>query len=229
MIKLIGLMNRKDGRSLQEFQRYWREVHAPLIAQAPGLRRYIQSHSVPELYDQYPQAFDGMAEAWFDSPEAYGAAIASPAWQAAVADGPNFIGSSRRLLATEVPIIDAYGSTKERAGMVKYAGFLTHKDGLSVEAMQQHWREVHGPLVVKELTTMVRYVQCHAITDSYRGPNAFDGVPEAWFASLETFPMGLGRRGNGPPTSVATRDSHTIFEQPIPSMVAREVVIVDAA
>ncbi len=229
MVKLIGIISRKDGMSVADFQSYWRHVHGPLIARAPGLRRYIQCHAVAELYDQYPQAYDGIAEAWFDSLDAYQAAVASPEWQAAVVDAPNFIGSSRRLMATEVPIIDAFPDARDRAGMVKYAGFLTRRDHLTVDAFQKHWREVHAPLVVKELKGMVRYVQSHAIPETYdtRLAPAYDGVPEAWFPSLEQFPMGLGRRGDSPPTSPGTQDSHDVFVQPIPSIVAREIVIVD--
>src|SRR5688572_9751134 len=100
MIKLIGMLTRRQELSVADFQRYWREVHGPLIARAPGLRLYIQSHSIAELYGEYEQAFDGIAEAWFDSLEAYAAARASPGWQAASADAGNFIGSSTRLLAT---------------------------------------------------------------------------------------------------------------------------------
>ena len=229
MIKLIGIISRKDGMSVEDFQRYWREVHAPLIAKAPALRRYIQCHAIAELYDQYPQAYDGIAEAWFDGLDAYEAAVASPAWQAAVVDAPNFIGSSKRLIATEVPIIDAVPEAKGRAGMVKYAGFLTRRDHLTVAAFQKHWREIHAPLVVNELKGMVRYVQCHAIPETYDSKltPAYDGVPEAWFASLEQFPMGLGRRGDGPPTTPGPRDSHSVFVQPIPSIVAREIVIAE--
>ena len=229
MIKLIGIISRKDGMSVADFQRYWRNVHAPLIARAPNLRRYIQCHAVAELYDKYPQAYDGIAEAWFDSLAAYQAAIASLEWQAAVVDAPNFIGSSRRLMATEVPIIDDFANARDRTGMVKYAGFLTRRDHLTVDAFQKHWREIHAPLVVNELKGMVRYVQSHAIPETYDTSlaPAYDGVPEAWFPGLEQFPIGLGRRGNGPSTSPGTQDSHKVFVQPIPSMVTREIVIVD--
>ncbi|HLF77006.1 MAG TPA: EthD family reductase [Dehalococcoidia bacterium] len=229
MIKLMGLITRKEGMTVEAFQAYWRDVHAPMIARAPGLRRYVQNHSIAELYDKYPQAFDGIAEAWFDSLEAYEAAVASPAWQEAAVDAPNFIGKSARVMATEVPIIDDFPSVRDRTSMAKYSGFLTRRPHLTVEAFQKHWREVHAPLVVSELTGMVRYVQSHALLETYGSerPPAFDGVPQAWFESVGAFPIGLGRRGNGPPTSPATVDSHNVFVQPIPSLVAREVVIVD--
>jgi uncharacterized protein (TIGR02118 family) len=229
VIKLIGGITRKDGMSVEAFQSYWRAVHAPLIARTPGLRRYIQLHSAPETYDEQLPAYDGLAEAWFDSVEAFDAAVASSEWQAAVADAPNFIGKAVRMLATELPIIDAFASPAERRGMVKYAGFLKRKQGLTIEAFQKHWREVHGPLVVAEIEGMRRYVQAHALPETYAlaSPPAWDGVPQAWFDSLEAVPERLRRTREGPPTSPGAIDSFNTFEQPIPLMLAREVVIVD--
>lgn len=229
MIKLIGFLRRKDGTSIAEFQRYWREVHAPMIAAAPGLRRYIQSHAIAEVYDIYPQEWDGMAEAWFDDLAAYEAAAASETWRAATADAANFVGASARLFAREVPIIDAFPSAQERQTMVKYAGLLKCKRGLSIEEMQAHWRTTHARLVVENLPSMLRYIQCHALPESYamQPPPAYDGVPEAWFESLDTFPPRLGRPPEGPPTNPSSIDSATIFEQPIPAIICREVVILE--
>jgi uncharacterized protein (TIGR02118 family) len=229
MIKLIGILTRREGMPVEAFQRHWREVHGPMIAAAPGLRRYVQSHSIAELYGDYPQAFDGIAEAWFDDVEAYEAAVASPAWQAARADAANFIASSARLLATEVPIIDAFPSARERESMVKYVGFLTRRPPLTVEQFQRHWREVHGPLVTREIPGMLRYIQSHALPETYRGasPPAYDGTPQAWFQSLATYPSRLGRPSSGPPATPGAIDSHNTFLQPIPSITCREVVIVD--
>lgn len=229
MIKLLGTITRKQGMPVQEFQAYWRDVHAPMIAGSPGLLRYVQSHAVPELYGDYPQAYDGIAEAWFDSIEAFEAAVASPAWQEAIRDAPNFIGAGgSRQLVTEVAIIDDFPSVKDRLSMVKYSGFLTRKPGLSVEEFQRHWRDVHAPLVVADLKGMRRYVQSHAIPETYGGAHSpsFDGVPQAWFDSPDAIPPGLGRARQGPPTAASAIDSENVFVQPIPSMVSREVIIV---
>ena len=38
MIKLIGTSRRRADFSMEEFFRYWREVHAPISARPPGLR-----------------------------------------------------------------------------------------------------------------------------------------------------------------------------------------------
>jgi uncharacterized protein (TIGR02118 family) len=230
MIKLLGFLTRKDGMSVDAFQAYWRDVHGPMIAGSPGLRRYIQAHACPEVYDTYPPAFDGAAEAWFDDMDAFDAAVASPSWQAAIADVANFMqpGSGGRLFATEVPIIDALPSPGERRGMVKFMSLLTRRPGLSVDEFQHHWRDIHGPLVHAEFPEMRRYIQCHAIPQTYAltPPPAFDGVPEAWFDSLDVLPWRMVRRTGADRETAAARDSRSVFVQPIPSIVAREVVIV---
>lgn len=70
--------------SLEEFQRYWRDTHAPLVAERAetlGIRRYVQVHTA-DLADVHallqgrnggsPAPFDGVAELWFDSLESMG-------------------------------------------------------------------------------------------------------------------------------------------------------------
>ena len=229
MIKLIGFLTRKEGMTVADFQAYWRDVHAPMIARSPGLLRYIQSHACPEVYDTYPPAFDGVAEAWFEDMDAFDAAVAAPGWQEAIADVGNFMApGGGRLFANEVPMIDTLPSPQERQGMVKFLGLLTRKPGLGVEEFQHHWRDIHGPLVKAEFQEMRRYVQSHAIPDTYSltPPPTYDGVPEAWFEGLDVFPWRMVRREGADRESAAAADSRDIFVQPIPSIVAREVVIV---
>src|SRR5687767_11184397 len=94
VIKFIGFIKRKDGMSLEDFSTYWRYKHAALIAATPGLRRYVQNHVVPESLAHHEPVADGSAQAWFEDMASFQAAIESDAWKAAVADAPNFIGST---------------------------------------------------------------------------------------------------------------------------------------
>jgi uncharacterized protein (TIGR02118 family) len=96
MVKLIYVITRKTGMPVDEFQRYWREVHAPIAAAIPGVRRYVQSHVVPQLYDRDAQpAYDGAAELWFDDLDAMRAAMRAPETAAAQADERNFIDHAK--------------------------------------------------------------------------------------------------------------------------------------
>ena len=109
MIKLIYCITRKPGLSVDEFQRYWRETHAPIAARLPGLRRYVQCHTLPALYaGENPPAYDGAAELWFDDQEALQRAMASPEVQAAREDERNFIDHSKvfAIVTEEKPVVE---------------------------------------------------------------------------------------------------------------------------
>ena len=71
MVKMIYVFTRKPELSVEEFQRYWRETHAPIAARIPGVRRYVQCHVLPELYERENlPPYDGAAEVWFDDMDA---------------------------------------------------------------------------------------------------------------------------------------------------------------
>ena len=109
MIKLLYTFKRKEGMSVAEFQTYWRETHGPIAARIPGVRRYIQNHTLPELYaGDHPPAYDGTAELWFDDLDAFRTAIKSPENAAAQEDEKNFLDHTDAvfMLAEEKPVID---------------------------------------------------------------------------------------------------------------------------
>jgi uncharacterized protein (TIGR02118 family) len=66
--------------TVEEFQRYWREVHAPLVKshqKTLGILRYVQVHAdhgdVTQALTRIreaPEPFDGVAELWYESREA---------------------------------------------------------------------------------------------------------------------------------------------------------------
>lgn len=81
--------------TLDEFSRYWFEVHSPIGRRIPGLRRLVQSHRVALPKDMGQPDFDGMAELWFDDLVALEAARSSSEWQASSADEANFVDATR--------------------------------------------------------------------------------------------------------------------------------------
>jgi len=79
MVHLIFCLRRLPHLSREEFQRYWRETHAPLVqrhAATLAIKRYVQAHTIdPELSRglaaarNAPDPYDGVAEIWFDLDE----------------------------------------------------------------------------------------------------------------------------------------------------------------
>ena len=121
MIKLVFCLRRRDDVSEEEFHRYWLEEHGPLVrkhAEALGIRRYQQVHQVlPEFSRALgagrgaPEAFDGVAEPWWDDADALAAPGQTEAGRAAGAalleDEKRFIDHARSpiFLAEEHEII----------------------------------------------------------------------------------------------------------------------------
>jgi uncharacterized protein (TIGR02118 family) len=95
VVKLVYCICRKPGLTREEFVRYWAEVHGPIGARLPGLRRLVQSYALSVPGDDRPADFDGMAELWFDDAAAILKARESPEWTAATRDEANFVDPSR--------------------------------------------------------------------------------------------------------------------------------------
>jgi len=95
MVKLVYCISKKPELTVEAFQAYWRGTHAPIAGAIPGLRRYVQSHTVPDTYAARAPGFDGCAELWFDDMAAMRAAMRSPETAAALEDEKNFIDHTR--------------------------------------------------------------------------------------------------------------------------------------
>ncbi|MGH8012840.1 MAG: EthD family reductase [Candidatus Binataceae bacterium] len=96
MLKLATFVFRKPGLSVEDFQKYWRERHAPIVLKLPEVCRYVQSHTRPSSYsNNRVPAFDGIAEVWFDSIEAMRQSAKRPEYAAVRSDEGNFLDVPR--------------------------------------------------------------------------------------------------------------------------------------
>lgn len=95
MIKLVYCITKKSDMTYDEFYDYWKNVHGPIGARIPGLRRLVQSHRIIAANNGRPADFDGMAELWFDDMAALSEARKSPEWQASGEDERNFIDKNK--------------------------------------------------------------------------------------------------------------------------------------
>jgi len=95
MVKLVYCISKKAGLSDEEFFHYWENVHGPIGARIPGLRKLVQSRRLIVPGDKHCPDYDGMAELWFDDMEALLAARQSPEWKASTEDEANFIDGNK--------------------------------------------------------------------------------------------------------------------------------------
>jgi len=67
MVKCFALLTKKTGTSDEHFHNHWRTTHAELALRIKTLRRYVQSHRIPEVSASFRLApFHGAAEVWYD-------------------------------------------------------------------------------------------------------------------------------------------------------------------
>lgn len=112
MVKIVFCLRRQPSLSIEAFQEYWRNHHAPMVAERAkqlGVLRYVQSHSlIKPAFDYMAQErgcvvppFDGVAELWFGSERVLSRSKTPP--EAALA-------AARELLADEQQFIDLENS-----------------------------------------------------------------------------------------------------------------------
>lgn len=76
MIKVVGIFKKPSTMSVDEFQRWVLETHAPLARKLPGQSKYVVSLTIgaPEQVPQY----DCIGEIWFDDQATLQKALESP-------------------------------------------------------------------------------------------------------------------------------------------------------
>ncbi len=105
MIKMVAMVKKKEGMETGEFVRYWIEVHAPLEAKWPGLKRYVISPAIGAPGGGEPE-YDGVAELWFEDEQAMNKALASPERQVSREDFLKFVGGATMMVTEEHVIVE---------------------------------------------------------------------------------------------------------------------------
>ena len=97
-VKNYELVTRRPDMDRAEFDRYWAQVHGPLAATIPTIRRYVQAHLSPGTREAGTAPYDGLAITWFDDVAAMRVGASTEAYAKTRADEANF-------LAGELPFV----------------------------------------------------------------------------------------------------------------------------
>jgi uncharacterized protein (TIGR02118 family) len=97
-VKNYELVTKRPDMDRAEFDRYWAQVHGPLAATIPTIRRYVQAHLSPGTRGAGNAPYDGLAITWFDDVATMRAGAATEAYARTRADEANF-------LAGELPFV----------------------------------------------------------------------------------------------------------------------------
>lgn len=221
VIHLHYFITRKPGIPEAEFHRYWREVHGPIAARIPQLRRYVQSHRIPGISQN--SSYDGVAEVFLDGLDALAALRQTQQYlEGALADEPNFIDMSRvEWMAAQDHIINDVPA----AGLVKGVFQLGAKPGLTYAQFRKHWREIHSRVALK-MPGIQRYVQSQLIDEAYvYARPRFDGVAHVYFESAQA----MADSFESPAGKDDLADGELFIDMPkMAFFVAREHVVIDA-
>lgn len=218
MFKVIALLKRKPGMTVEDFQYYWRHEHAPLVAERPEIRRHIQSSALLQGYRKGELLFDGISETWFDSAQAYEAYRHEPASSVILADQANFVDRSRTvLMPVDVHVIKDGAISK---GAVKNIEFVNRRPGMALEPFREYWRNVHGP-IASRICVIQRYEQNHLQPSAYEAEAAppYDGLAITWFAGTADM-----KKGTTTPEYATTRadEPHFLADGHLPIIITRE-------
>jgi uncharacterized protein (TIGR02118 family) len=254
MIRLIFVLRRKPAMSRAEFQKYWHEEHAPLVASHTtnlNMLRYVQDHTLDDpMNEQMAKArggmeppYDGVAEIWWTSREALATSFASAAGQAAgkalVEDEAKFIDlpNSPLWLAYEYPQVNPseFIVARPDSSLVKIFFPLRHLSSQTLEQAQLYWRTNHGPIIrgLSSGNGLVKYFQVHRFEDPIeqqlrqsRGTKVapYTGHAEAWIDRAHAASNPEARRAG----ELAVEDEANFIDFKNSSMwVAKERVVID--
>ena len=222
MVKVLTLITRRTGMPVDEFQAYWRTEHPKVVTRLPGIRRYVQSHVVPETYAKREPVHDGIAEVWADDTDALRAMTKSPVHPDLIADEAKFIDRSRMgVIVTEDHIVK---DGVPGADAVKGVEFFSRKPDLTVEAFQRYWRETHAALAAK-IPGVSRYVVSATRASAYAAGRTppYDGAALMWFSS----PDALKSAASSPEYQALIADRANFLSAAHPPFIlTREHVIV---
>ena len=222
MVKVLTVLKRKAGMSVEDFQRYWLTRHPQVVVRLPGVRRYVQSHTLPSAYRKGEPVYDGIAEVWADGTDALRAMTRSPENARVQADEANFIDrATMGFLLTEEHVIVEGAAGPDG---VKAVEFLSRKPGTSVDEFQRHWQDRHARLLARipGLRRCVLSAPRRSAYEAGRVP-AHDGATSMWFDSSDA--LRAAATSSGYAAAVADRGGFLAPGQP-PFIVTQEHVIV---
>jgi uncharacterized protein (TIGR02118 family) len=198
MIARMGLLTRNPGITTEQFQQHWRDMHGPLAAKLPGLRRYQQNHVIDREqrgidYARGSHNFDGFSQLWFDDVPSMSAAFAAEQVNRLGEDEGRFIGELKLVTALQHVVIPKPPAVP----LVKRMSILKRRTNISSEKFASEWIDTHS-FLVKRLPEVMGYTQSLIFDRAHgRGKPApyeelpIDGIVELWFPDLDGLNAGF--------------------------------------
>lgn len=184
------MVTRLPSLTREAFIDRWRNQHAPLYKDTPGLARHVLNIASPSLSQNFP--YDGVAQFWFENGTAMLNAFDTGKNPAAA----RCAASAAQLLQPDLPVIVSREIvirelSRDDTPLIKRIGLLNLGEGYTRERFAQEWRDEHAPRV-NRMANLKGYTV--NIVDSELSPQ----TPWAGFASL-WWPKENAGGAKGPP------------------------------
>jgi uncharacterized protein (TIGR02118 family) len=144
MIKLVTCLKRRPEMPPEAFQQYWRTTHAGIVRPLPGIRKYVQSHTLLSCYRQGKPLYDGIAEIWVDDMNTVRGFQNTPELRNIQKDEPNFfiVDASPSIITEEHEM----KAGPEGEGLVKQVDFVKRKTRISSQGLSRLLDQSPWPL-----------------------------------------------------------------------------------
>lgn len=191
--KMQYLIKRIGTASRDELVAHWFANHMPDVIVRNAQRAEGQpqaSHYVASLFDPEgaaPQAWDGVAQLWYDAPLPYPAKAngveprdsfqqkVEPYWPWATRE---WVFVDEKLPLNPLTLNAPFPCT--RSGFLKQVSLVVAKPGVDIEGLFSHWLDVHGPNVEKTMKQVGGFR--YAVSLSMDMDNApYAGMAELYF------------------------------------------------
>jgi uncharacterized protein (TIGR02118 family) len=187
MIHQLIFAHPRPGMSEQDFQRYWKEVHAVRYAsKIPQIRKYMIDCRVPFGPEPVDPLWSGVAEIWLENEEEQLASLQSKEFlEGARLDEPKWAAFWRTVvLDTDEHVLLEGPPFRRDDNLIKVIALVKRKEGMPLEAFRRYSLEKHAALDLK-LPGLRRYHQCHVRDSFYAiGEAVLDCASLLWFDDI---------------------------------------------
>ena len=192
MIHQLIFADAKPGMTVEDFQRYWVEVHAVKYAsKIPQIKKYLIDTTIP--FNNETPLWNGVAEIWLENDEQSLASIQTKEFlQGARLDEPNWAAFWKTVgIDTDAHVILEGPALTRDQTWIKIITLHKRKEGMPLQDFRNYYLKNHSQHVLK-LPGIKRYLQCHTRDGAYIvGESRFDGVSQIWFDNVQSLQKAL--------------------------------------
>lgn len=193
MIGRMGILQKLDEMTVEEFRSYWRDVHGAIAAPMYGLKRYHQNvvvhgHNLDvDFIERADLQVDGISELAFDNTYDMNKGVQQV--------GKELYPDQLKMAKPTMKVLVLFAREvvplpeKQGGGTVKLMTLIQRKKDISAGTFQREWLVDHAELLKKtpKLTGYTQNVILDTLVDGQSVPHEdfpYDGVAELWFESF---------------------------------------------